>query len=121
MPLGFNKLYIGLEKRIKILLCHYPMQYIYANNLILVGLFAQTVLLIILFLGHLHSGNTKFGPGKCAHNLYIYDIVPLLNGRVASIQRKGTFFLGPETWLYFNLHYFSGHLSTQKVTDHKEG
>ena len=31
-------MYITLEKRIKILLSHYPMQYIYANNLIHVGL-----------------------------------------------------------------------------------
>ena len=56
----------------KILLSHYPIQYIYANNLIHVGLIEQTVLLIILFLGHLHSGDTKFAPGKCAHNLCIY-------------------------------------------------
>ena len=48
------------------------MQYIYANNLIHVGLIEQTVLLIILFLGHLHSGDTKFAPGKCAHNRCIY-------------------------------------------------
>ena len=48
------------------------MHYIYANNLIHVGLIEQTVSLIILFLGHLHSGDTKFGPGKCAHNLCIY-------------------------------------------------
>ena len=46
---GFNKLYFRLEKGIKILLNHYPMQYIYANNLIHVGLFEQTVQLIILF------------------------------------------------------------------------
>ena len=49
------------------------MQYIlYANNLIHVDLIEETVLLIILFLGHLHSGDTTFGPGKCAHNLCIY-------------------------------------------------
>ena len=54
------------------MLSHYPMQYIYANNLIHVGLIEQTVLLIILFLGQLHSGDTKFGAGKCAHNLCIY-------------------------------------------------
>ena len=55
------------------MLSHYPMQYIlYANNLIHVDLIEETVLLIILFLGHLHSGDTTFGPGKCAHNLCIY-------------------------------------------------
>ena len=40
---GFNKLYVTLEKRIKILLSHYPIQYIYVNNLIHVGLIEQTV------------------------------------------------------------------------------
>ena len=51
------------------------MQYIlYANNLIHVGLIEQTVRSVIdhPLLGHLHSGDTKFGPGKCAHNLCIY-------------------------------------------------
>ena len=92
---GFNKLYITLEKRIKILLSHYPMQYIlYANNLIHVGLIEQT--LIILILGHFYSGDTKFGPGKCAHNLSLY-LLPQLKGRVTSIQRKRTLFLGQET------------------------
>ena len=89
------------------------MQYIlYANNLIHVGLIEQTVLLIILFLGHLHSEDTKFGPGKCAHNLCIY-VLPLLKGRVTSIQRKGTFFVGPETWVYLT-SMISGNTSVKK-------
>ena len=55
------------------------MQYIlYANNLIHVGLIEKTVLLIILFLGHLHSGDKKFGPKKCAHNLFVSIIT--ING-----------------------------------------
>ena len=41
---GLNKLYIGLKKRIQIMLSHYPIQYIlYANNLIHVGLIEQIV------------------------------------------------------------------------------
>ena len=40
------------------------MQYIYANNLIHVSLFEQTI--DHPLLGHLHSVEAKFGPGKCA-------------------------------------------------------
>ena len=47
------------------------MQYIYANNLIHVGLIEQIVKLIILFLWHLNLGNTKFGAGKCAHIIFV--------------------------------------------------
>ena len=47
----------------------------------------------LLFKGHLHSQNTKFGPGSYMyfHNLYIC----YLYGRdTASIQEEGTLFLG---------------------------
>ena len=92
---GFNKLYITLEKRIKIFLSHSPMQYIYANNLIHVGLIEQTVKLIILFLGHLHSGDTKLGPGKCAHNLCIYYLT--LSNPGYHYQTQGTYQIGMST------------------------
>ena len=46
-------------------------------------------------LGHLHSGDTKFGPGKiCSHNLVSFTSI------------EGT-------------PLFRRHLSTQNVTDHR--
>ena len=62
-----------------------------------------------LFKGHLHSGDTKFGPEKCSHNLcfcYLYwrDRTPLF-------REKGHFF-----WASHFYPPFRRHLSTQKVT-----
>ena len=91
------------------------MQYIlYANNLIHVGLIEQTVLLIILFLGHLHSGDTKFGP-------IIFVFITSIKGTSDLYSEERDIFSGSRNLGLFILHYFRGHLSTQKVTDLKEG
>ena len=46
-------------------------------------------------LGHLHSRGTKFGTGKCFHDLCTCDMY--LSDTL--IQWKRTLFLGPETWV----------------------
>ena len=71
-------------------------------------------MLIILSLKHLRSGGQNvFFRKMCTKSLYL---LPLLKGRVtSSIQRKGALFLGPETWVYFSLHYFRGILWIQHI------
>ena len=61
---------------------------------------------------HVHSGDTKFGPGKikCPQSVTFIDGTPLLRG------------MGYFTWVPkwgFNLHY-GDTLAPQNATDHKE-
>ena len=62
----------------------------------------------ICLLGHVYSGDTKFGPEKSSHNLCIC----YLYWRDISFQGKGNSFSG--SWSPFRRH-----LSHQKVTDRK--
>ena len=63
---------------------------------------------LLLFKGHLHSGDTKFGPPKEVqdnNNYYsLYFVTP-----VEGPKRKETIFLVPKP--QFNLHSLRGHLN----------
>ena len=95
------------------------MQYIYANNLIHVGLIEQTVYNWSSSFWDTSIQGTQNLVPENVHIIFVF--ITSIKGTSDPIQRKGTFFLGSETWVYFNLHYFRRHLNTQKVTDHKEG
>ena len=87
------------------------MQYIYANNLIHVGLFEQTVELIILFWDTSIQGKQNLVPENVR---IIFVFITSIKGTSDLYSEERDTFLGPETWVYFNLHYYRRHLSTQK-------
>ena len=57
-------------------------------------------------LGHLHSGDTKFGPGKCAHNLCIF-ITSIKETSDLYSEEKDIFSRSGESGSFHKLNYLT--------------